>query len=435
MENIEQNPNPYLVKTEKNANYQVEFYFQVPRNVVEESAEVELKKIAKKVKVPGFRPGKAPINLIKANYYNNALSQAIDNIIDKSVENIFDNMDSVPIQKGKVNNLEFKENSDLTFSIKFFTRPLFKKEDFDGLKITKKTVKVENQEIEKVLDEIKMRNAVPRKVNDYPKEGDQILISYYPVDPQTKVRLIGKDESTEIVIFNKNLPNEFYKALLNMKPDMERIVEMKVNDYNLIKSIDNIGGKLTYSLKLKQVERMIPAEIDEKILELYGVRSIDELKEIIKKELIKDKEKEVETDIWKQVIKQVNKKESIEIAPEVLKSELDNYWDGLLKKNPDLAKLPDKDKEHLQSHIKEDIDFDLKKTFLIMGIIDLLGLKISDDDIEDFILKITDDASEQKKLRKVLAKGTKERNKYEEIILTKKALNWILENAKVEEEG
>ena len=109
--------------------------------------DAKLAEIQKEAKLPGFRPGQAPMNLIKSKYEAAVKGEALDTLIQEEVQKTFDKEKIKPALRPKVELDKFEDGKDITVKVEVEALPEVKVKDFTGLTVEKLSAKVEEADI------------------------------------------------------------------------------------------------------------------------------------------------------------------------------------------------------------------------------------------------------------------------------------------------
>src|SRR5258708_29305193 len=101
-----------------------EFDVKIPASEIEKSLHTRLESIGKRVKIPGFRPGKVPLPLLKQRYKGEALSDVLQEFIDKAVKQVIKENELKPALQPKVDVSAYDDGKDLSFKMKMEVLPI-----------------------------------------------------------------------------------------------------------------------------------------------------------------------------------------------------------------------------------------------------------------------------------------------------------------------
>ena len=132
---------------------------EIEADLVDQEIDSLARKFARRVKVPGFRPGKVPLNIVKQRFQADLRSDATQDLIQKSWKNAVEEHHLEPISEPVLQNLKDEAGSPLTFTLAFEVLPAMEVKDYKGIAVTVESTKVEDADVDKALEELRERNA------------------------------------------------------------------------------------------------------------------------------------------------------------------------------------------------------------------------------------------------------------------------------------
>jgi trigger factor len=189
-----------------------EIELEIPAENVQKAAEKVARDIARVARVPGFRPGKAPVTLIRRRFAEDIQGEVVQSLVPEYLEKALDEKKLVPVTRPEVDKLEFKEGEPLRFRAVFEVLPEFELGNYKNLEIQVEAVEVGDKQVGKTIDEIRERAAtfVPVEGRSA-KDGDSVLIKLIgtpvgggePVQADNVLCHLGAEET--LGSFNENL--------------------------------------------------------------------------------------------------------------------------------------------------------------------------------------------------------------------------------------
>lgn len=139
----------------------------------------KLQAIGKKVKLPGFRPGKVPANILKQRYIGDATEEALNKVVNTAVRQIIKDNSLRQLHQPEVDIVSFEENKDLEFSVTIETLPNIVVQDFKHIALEKLVVALNDRDVADVLskDAAEHKSFVALKKERSAKKGDEVSIS------------------------------------------------------------------------------------------------------------------------------------------------------------------------------------------------------------------------------------------------------------------
>src|SRR5690606_32006135 len=139
------------VSVEKTGDLSRKLTITVPAADIEKKIEERLSTLAKQVKLDGFRPGKAPANLVRQRFGEKVTTEVQQDVISDTMVKAFDKYKLAPVGHTLV-VLAIAKRKDFSYSISFEITPEISPKKYSGLKLTKHTAKAEKAQIEGVLE-------------------------------------------------------------------------------------------------------------------------------------------------------------------------------------------------------------------------------------------------------------------------------------------
>lgn len=271
----------------------------VPVAEVEQETERVVAEIQKKVKLPGFRPGKAPVSLVKSRFAGDIRQDVLEKLVPKAFRAAVDKDHLEVVGRPDISDVHFHEGEPLKFKAEFEVAPTFDLGDYRGLVVTYSEPEVSDEDIEKRLNELREQKA--EYVNEDPRplaDGDYAMValeSLSGVQPK-----ISQDEVTLKIGDEATLP-AFSENLRGASPDESREFDVTYpEDYER----KNLAGRtVRFRATVKAVRRKeLPELNDEFAKDLGDYQTLDELREVIRKAILRDREQHAQEDAKHQII-------------------------------------------------------------------------------------------------------------------------------------
>jgi len=260
-----------------------ELELEIPAEEVSKASEKVAKEFAKMARVPGFRPGKAPISLIKRRFAEDIKSEVLQNLVPGTVEKAVAEQKLTPVSQPQVDKLEFKEGEPVKFRASFDVLPEFTLANYKSLEIEMPEMNLTDEDVNKALAEMQQRAAAFTPVEGRSVENDDFVqVKLHgtpegggePLDAESVLCHVGAEETMEP--FNENLRG----ANVGDHKDFDVNYPADYPDAKL-------AGKLfRYSVDVLGIKtKKLPELNDEFAKDVSDATSLDELKTKIKESL------------------------------------------------------------------------------------------------------------------------------------------------------
>ena len=301
----------------------------IPARDIDAKIEAEVKKVAPQVKMPGFRPGKVPANLVRKMHGEALHADVLNTAVRESVDNLMREKALRPALQPKVEMTEgYEQGKDAELTVELEVLPDIATPSVDGLKLEKLVVPVSDAQ----LDESLMKIASGQKsYKDAPKtkkagDGDQIIIDF--VGSVDGVEFEGgKAEDAPLVIGSGQFIPGFEEQLKGVKTGEAKTITVTFpEDY----PAENLKGKTAeFAVTVKQVKLEGETTIDEDFAKSLGLESLDKLKELMKIQLEQESAGLTRTQMKRQLLDTLAADYDFAVPPSMVEAEFAQIWQQL----------------------------------------------------------------------------------------------------------
>lgn len=286
--------------------------------------EQALRELAKDMKIQGFRPGKAPLNLVEkqanpALLQNEFLERAVSGMYGKAL----DEHKLRTVAQPNISIKKFVPFDTLEVEAEVEVIGEVTLGDYKKLKLSREKVTVPPKEVEEVIKQLLTREAEKKDVDRAAKEGDQVWIDFKGVDAKTKEAIQGADGKDYPLLLGSNtfIPG-FETNLVGAKSGEEREFTLTFpKDYG-VKALQN--RKITFTVTVKKVQEVVSPKVDDAFAAKVGpFKTVAELKDDIKKELTARKEADTEQKHTDDLLRKIAEKSKVAIPEVMIDEQLD----------------------------------------------------------------------------------------------------------------
>lgn len=293
---------------------------------VDAKVDAEVKRVAPTVKMPGFRPGKVPANLIR-KMHGEALSQdALNSSIQDGIQTLIAEQKLRPATAPQVSlDGTYAPGQDAAVTVSLEVLPDVPAPAIDGLKLERLTVPADESVVDQQLEQLASNN----KRHDDAEEGHEAATGDLVVmDFVGKVDGVafdgGMGEGMSIEIGSGRLIPGFEDQLVGVKKGDEKTIEVTFpEDYQA----ENLKGKpATFDLKITDVK--VPAEggPDDEFAKSLGLESLEQLRGLIKGQIEQELNGLTRTHMKRKLLDQLAAGHDFEVPPSMVEAEFDQIW-------------------------------------------------------------------------------------------------------------
>ena len=410
----------------KNINeYTREIKLDIPWETLEPDFEACMKKFSKKVKLPGFRPGKIPRDRLLQQFQPNIEAQFMDDNIYKYYLTALQDKKIVPVNQAAISDVNFKMGDEFSFTAKFevepdFSLPRFKKNMFQ---VQRNKFIPDEQDINDAIDQLRRSHARIETVEDGAREKDFILCDLQKLD-DSGVAIIGKKfEKQMLKVGDGSFTDDQKEKLVGLKPEDIARVELPDNEDKTIKN--------PYELKVIKVERENLPEIDGDFVKLVNpdLGSVDDLREDVLKKINENFEERSKQAFERELSDALIEKAGLNVPPSMVDNYLNNILEDVKKQNSGEPL----DEEKVLETYRPSAERNLRWYLIRKKIIDQEEIKFERKDIDAEIENlVTRSPNSEKEIRRFYKKPSN-RQRIEDDMIEKKILEYLDQFAKVKE--
>jgi trigger factor len=389
---------------------------EVPEAEVSSEFEKQYNLFRANANIAGFRPGKAPMDLVKKRYGDSIKAEVLEELVGKAVEEAITKENLFPISRPKVSDMQFEDGKPLTFRAEMEIKPEFKLDGYKGFEIKRAVRETSDNEVDTYLKNLHNRAAeylpVERKCHD-----DDLLIvdlirkSDVPDGPKEE-----KTENVEIELGAEDKDGLRGSSIGEMKE-----IEVTYPENYGEKSL--AGYKVKYLVVVKEVkEKKLPPLDDEFAKRFPNTADLAALKTSIKDLLIKKANDDADLIVRNDIIKNIVEANKFEVPESMVENYLKSVTDDFKKRYKDVDELK------LRQSYRPIGENSLRWQFIYYEIARTEKLKVGEEDraewVKDFA-KAYNVTEEQ--ARESLGKARK-LDDIDDSILEQKVLDFIKQN-------
>jgi trigger factor len=278
---------------------------EVPVEEVNAAFEKTYVAYARHLKIPGFRPGRVPRELIKQRFAKEAEEEVVQSMVPEALQAaVAEHMLRV-VGEPQIDALSISQGEPLKFRATFEVMPEFELKEYKGLKLTKRVATVADEDVEHALDHLRQSAAEFVPVEDRPsRDGDFVsvnLVGKY-VEPPEEEDL--KSDDVQIEIGANNVQPEFNENLRDVKAGDVREFRVK---YPENFSAEGLAGKtLDFTATVVAVREKEAPELDDEFARDFGdYENLQQLRDRIRENLTASAEARADSGLREEVVKRI----------------------------------------------------------------------------------------------------------------------------------
>lgn len=256
-----------------------ELEVEIPLELVQRETERVTREFARHARLPGFRPGKAPAQIIRQRFWDDIRSEVLRALVPASLERAFQEKRLLPVGEPSIADLHFEPDQPLRFKASFEVLPEFELKDYKGLEVEPAKIELTDEDVERELETLRERAAAYAPVEGRPAEqGDTVVVSLTGIvtEPKEKREPLRLEEAI-VHLGDENTLPAFNENLRGVTPGEEKRFSVAYPaDYP---QAHLAGRTVAFTAQVKAVQRkQLPPLDDDFARRVSESRTLEEMK-------------------------------------------------------------------------------------------------------------------------------------------------------------
>lgn len=406
----------------------VELKVEIPWDHVQEHLDAEYKKVMRTSRVKGFRPGKAPLGVIKRVYGPQVEAEVASQLVQEGINSAIDEH-SIPLvaQPELGEFTKFKKDEPFTFDAKVEVRPKIGPLDLEGIEVYSDYEAVDDSAIDAEIEQLRVRQSdiiTPEPARPA-KDGDLLTLDFQIlIEGEREPELDAED--SQITLGEGNLLPELDEGIKGMSVGESKDIEIVFPEDHPTERFQN--KKITFQATLKELKERVLPDVDDEFAKDCEFDSLEALKASIRERLEERAKAQSEASIKNQLVDALIDKNEIPVPPTMLKEQQQQMLYELFQLSQMMGQSPDF--ERLMTDSEQRAPRRVKGGLLLQALAEQQSITLSDEDLEAKFAELAEKTG--KHIAKVKAEYRDEkRAQLENEIVEERLLGFLRGKAKI----
>ncbi|MBA2707841.1 MAG: trigger factor [Gemmatimonadaceae bacterium] len=392
----------------------------VPAETVRDAEDKAARRYASSVRLPGFRPGKAPPMMVRKKFADAIRQEALEALVRDAYKEVVEKQDLKVASQPHVHDLKFEEGKPLTFELHFELRPTLELARISGFRVTKRAVTVTSDSVQEQLEAIRDQRAAWAPVEEKPMPADMVNVEISTGDDSSEAKsyplVLGTGQAIpgieELVM--EASPGETVERLVRWPDDFPDEAQR--------------GQAKLVRIKLHDVKRKSAPPLDDAFAREVGdFESLDALKAAIRADLTESSTREADAEVRQKLVDEIIGANSFDVPKSWVQQFAANYAEAY--------QIPEEDREKFATEFQSMAERQIRRDLVLETIAEREGLGSTEKDIDD---RITAQA-EKRGLNPGQLYAQLEKNgrlkEIERSLTEDKVFQWLMERNEVQTES
>jgi trigger factor len=280
----------------------------IPAEEVEQEMARVAREIQKRARIPGFRPGKAPLSLVKQRFQTNIRDEVLQNIVPGYLRSTVERENLQAVANPAISDLQFREGEPLRFKATFEVMPEFELGDYKAIRVAAPEIGVTPEEVDAEIESLRLRRST---LEDIPAEETEGKLADGQIAVANFERTIAGEPAGETTTRENSLFELGAQDLLPGISDALRgatvgsDLEFDIAYPGDYPAKELAGATAHFKFHITGRKRRILPELNEEFAKFFGAESLDDLRARIERELLHEKQHRAEDETQNQIVEQL----------------------------------------------------------------------------------------------------------------------------------
>jgi len=400
---------------------------ELPKDKVVAELDSTYKKYQSKAKIPGFRPGKAPLEVVKSHYKEQIFGDVLESLLVQGYQEALDQTQLRPIGSPVVKDIQFEPGLPLKFTAEVEVQPEITVKDYKGIPLVKKVEEVKDEQVDQTVEYLRERNAELRPVEREAREKDIVIVDFEESYSENNQAKKEKFENQMLELSEKTLLKDFLTNLVGLKIGEEKSFEITYPENYPNPSL--AGQKVSYKVKVKEIkEKILPFLNDDFAKTVGNFQTLLELRLKVRENIQKSLEQETEKELKNELAVKIVEKNDFTVPEVMLNSYLDYVVQEVKRRHPEA------DEKEIRERNKAGGLARIKWEFIFHQIAKQEKIQVSQTDIGERIKQFASAYNLAEDQARQYLTSEKRIRDLQDSIIEEKVLDLLLKEAKIKEE-
>jgi trigger factor len=300
-----------------------EYKVVVPSTDVAVKIAGKLDMLRQRVQLPGFRPGRAPLGLLKKQYGKAVMGEVLEETVNEVSQKTLADNALRPALQPKIEVTKFDEAADLEFTMAVEVLPEIDPGNFAELKLERLVADPSEDDVNRALESVAKQSRQFAETDAPAEKGDITVIDFAgSIDGAAFEGGTGTGMSVELG--SSQLVPGFEDQLVGAKTGEQRTVKVTIPAEYPVKDI--AGKDASFAVTVKQVRRAKPVPVDDELAKTLGMEGLDKLKEAVQGQIVRERGQFSRSRLKRALLDALATKHSFAVPPGMVEMEFDSIW-------------------------------------------------------------------------------------------------------------
>jgi len=402
----------------------------VPAERIETEVNKRLQQTARKAKIPGFRPGKVPMSVIRQRYEDGARQEALGDLIQATFYEAVVEQKLNPAGAPAVEPKSFEKGKDLEYVATFEVFPEFTVAGFDSITVERLSADVADADLDNMLEILRKQNVRFEVADRAAQNEDQLNIDFVgKVDGE--VFAGGSATGTQLVLGSGRMIPGFEDGLVGTKPGEERVLNLTFPE--AYQNLELAGKAAEFTVTVNTVSEPKLPELNEEFFKQFGIKEtgIEGFRTEVRKNMERELRQAIKSKVKNQVMDGLLASNPIEVPKALLENEVNRLRVQAVQQFGGNIKPDQLPAELFEEQAKRRVELGL----IVAEVVKQFDLKPDDTRVREMIQEMASAYQEPEQVVAWYYKNEQQMNEVRSVVLEEQVVDTVLQKASVTEKS
>ena len=413
-----------------------EYKVVVPSADMEAKVTDRLTEIGKEAQMPGFRPGKVPMKILRRTYGRQLLGEVLEQAVNEATTETLEKNELKPAMQPKIEVVSFDEGKDLEYTIEVEVMPKFEPMDFSTLTLERKVAEIGDEELDERVNSLaqQFKEFTEADEGQAANDGDTVMIDFEgSVDGELFEGGAAEGHSLELGS-NSFIPG-FEEKLVGVKKGDETVAKVTFPEEYQAEHL--AGKKAEFKVNVQEVKVPLPVTVDDALAEKLGLENLAALKDAVREQSEKEYADLSRAKLKRVLLDALAENHDFEVPPSLVEGEFEQIWNQVvedLKRQDKTVEDMEKPEEESRAEFREIAVRRVRLGLLLSEVGQRNNLTVNQDEVNRAMAEQAQRfAGQEQQIFEFYQSNPEMRAQLEAPIMEDKVVDFIVEMAQVSE--
>ena len=367
------------ITTKKSEGVERLLEVSVPLTAVRDEEEKTAKRYATSVRLPGFRPGKAPAAMVRKRFKDAIRQQVLETLVQEAFKEVIEREKLEVAAQPHVHDVKFEEDQPLTFELHIEVRPKVELQRTEGFRVSRPAAVVTDEMVDEQIETLRDQKATWAPVEEKPHEGDMVKVML--ATPQTDSEEMPEGSPYNLVLGGGQAIPGIEERVMELAPGetKERVVKWP-DDFP---DEAQRGQSKKVRVTLEEVKRKSAPALDDAFAREVGdFDSLDALRAAVRTDLEEHATRDADASVRQQLLDQIAEANPFDVPPSWVHRMIDAYMQAY--------QIPEEQRQQFAGEFAAVAEKQVRRDMLIDALAEQQSLTASEKDVDDRVAKVAE---------------------------------------------